>query len=52
MYGADGRMERYTLADVGTFHEAMRSSYFVRPMAAIKVGATTLARIARDVTKF
>ena len=40
------------IADVGTFNEAMRSSYFVRPMAAIKVGATTLARIARDVTKF
>jgi hypothetical protein len=51
VYGTDERMERYTLADVDAFNEAMRSPYFVRPMAAIKVGATTLARIARDVTK-
>ena len=51
VYGTDERMEQYTLADVETFNEAMRISYFAKPMAEIKVGATSLAQIARDVLR-
>jgi hypothetical protein len=43
-------MEPYALEGLETFNEAMRSHYFAKPMAEIRVGATTLARIARGVT--
>ena len=46
----DERMEPYVLEGLETFNKAMRSPYFAKPMAEIRVGATTLARIARGVT--
>jgi hypothetical protein len=51
VYGIGERMEQYTLADVETFNDEMRISYFAKPMAEITVGTTTLARIARDVLR-
>ena len=48
-FRTDERMEPYALEGLETFNEAMRSHYFAKPMAKIRVGATTLARIARGV---